>query len=106
MLADARRRARLSQRGLAVLAGTSQSAIARYERGATSPTERALRRLLGACGYDLEWGLIPRSTTSTTADPETARALWAARATSPGERVEANRRMTRVAAEAARSRRA
>lgn len=40
----------LSQRALARRAGTSQPAVARYERGASTPSWETLQRLAGACG--------------------------------------------------------
>jgi uncharacterized protein len=40
----------LSQRALARRAGTSQPAVARYERGAATPSWQTLQRLAGACG--------------------------------------------------------
>jgi len=44
----------LSQRALAERAGTSQPAIARYERGVAIPSWETLRRLVGACGHSVE----------------------------------------------------
>lgn len=52
-LQDARSSAHLTQVELAALAGTSQSALARYESGATIPTLPTLERLLSACGRQL-----------------------------------------------------
>jgi hypothetical protein len=43
----------LSQRALAERAGTSQPAIARYERAATTPSWETLERLAEACGRRL-----------------------------------------------------
>lgn len=40
----------LSQRALARRAGTSQPAVARYERGAATPSWETLQRLAMACG--------------------------------------------------------
>ncbi len=40
----------LSQRALARRAGTSQPAVARYERGAATPSWGTLQRLAVACG--------------------------------------------------------
>ena len=54
LLTEARRRSRLSQRGLAERAGTVQSVIARIEGDATSPTWDTLSRLLEACGFELQ----------------------------------------------------
>ncbi|MGE5283036.1 MAG: helix-turn-helix domain-containing protein [Chloroflexota bacterium] len=51
---QARLDANLSQVDLAGQAGTSQSALARYETGASLPTLPTLERLLAACGRRLE----------------------------------------------------
>lgn len=50
LLRKIRLSAGLSQRALAERAGTSQPAIARYERGTTTPSWETLERLGGACG--------------------------------------------------------
>ncbi|MEW6687802.1 MAG: helix-turn-helix transcriptional regulator [Pseudomonadota bacterium] len=60
LLARARRRAGLSQRELAHRAGTSQSVIARIERGRTSPGGETLERLLAEAGFELRVELRPR----------------------------------------------
>jgi transcriptional regulator with XRE-family HTH domain len=49
-----RRSAGLSQRDLARRAATSQPAIARYERGAATPSWETLERLAAACGQRLQ----------------------------------------------------
>ena len=54
ILRQARSDAKLSQVDLAARAGTSQSALARYETGASLPTLPTLERLLAACGKQLE----------------------------------------------------
>jgi predicted transcriptional regulator len=54
----ARRRAGLTQRGLAAAAGVPQPAIARIESGTVSPRLNTLDHLLAAAGYSLE--LAPR----------------------------------------------
>ncbi len=51
---QARLDANLSQVDLAARAGTSQSALARYETGVALPTLPTLERLLTACGRRLE----------------------------------------------------
>lgn len=56
---DARVRAGLTQRELARRARTSQSAVARIESGAVSPSLETLRRLVAACGFDLRLSLAP-----------------------------------------------
>jgi predicted nucleotidyltransferase/DNA-binding XRE family transcriptional regulator len=53
-LRQARSNGDLSQVDLAARAGTSQSALARYETGASLPTLPTLERLLAACGRRLE----------------------------------------------------
>jgi transcriptional regulator with XRE-family HTH domain len=53
MVRDARQRHGLSQRRLAIRAGTSQDAISRIERGAESPTLVRLHGLLLVMGEEL-----------------------------------------------------
>jgi transcriptional regulator with XRE-family HTH domain len=60
LLAEARRRAGLSQRALARRARTAQSVIARIERGQTSPTWETLERLLKAADFELRAEVEPR----------------------------------------------
>jgi uncharacterized protein len=50
LVREMRLSAGLSQRDLARRAGTSQPAVARYERGATTPSWETLQRLATACG--------------------------------------------------------
>ena len=59
LLRDARERAGLSQAALAAAAGTSQSAVARYETGVAQPSLTTLERLLAACGDRLELRVVP-----------------------------------------------
>lgn len=54
ILTRVRRQSGLSQGELAQRAGTSQSAIARYENGKASPSTTTLVRLLKAAGYQLD----------------------------------------------------
>jgi transcriptional regulator with XRE-family HTH domain len=61
LLSRARKAAGLSQRELARRAGTSQSVIARIERGQASPGLETLRRLLAAAGFELRIELEPTS---------------------------------------------
>jgi transcriptional regulator with XRE-family HTH domain len=60
LVREARRRAGLMQADLARLAGTTQSAIARWESGRTAVSLDDVRRLVRLCGYDLELMLVPR----------------------------------------------
>ena len=53
LVAEARRRAGLSQRALARNAGTAQSVVARIELGETSPSWTTLLGLLKATGHTL-----------------------------------------------------
>jgi transcriptional regulator with XRE-family HTH domain len=53
LLREARLRAALTQKELARRAGTSQSAIARWESGAVQPSFERLRELIRACGLEL-----------------------------------------------------
>jgi transcriptional regulator with XRE-family HTH domain len=59
LVEEARRRAGLTQRGLAALAGTSQPAIARLESGAVSPSLGTLQRITAAAGFELRATLVP-----------------------------------------------
>jgi transcriptional regulator with XRE-family HTH domain len=59
LVREARRRAGLTQRGLAELAGTTQSAIARLEGGRTGPSFASVVRLVRLCGYRLHVSLDP-----------------------------------------------
>ena len=53
LLIQARRSSGMSQRELAARAKTTQAAVARIERGQTSPTLNTLARLINAAGFDL-----------------------------------------------------
>jgi uncharacterized protein len=53
LIRSSRRRAGLTQTELAEQAGTSQSAVARYERGTAAPALATLERLLDVCGHRL-----------------------------------------------------
>lgn len=64
LLRDARRRHGVSQKRLAMRAGTTQSAISRIEKDRVSPSVETLRALLRLVGEDLiietrprEWGV-------------------------------------------------
>ncbi len=65
-LRQARFDANLSQVNLAARAGTSQSALARYETGAALPTLPTLERLLAACGRRLEIQTPPAQPSAST----------------------------------------
>ena len=61
LLQQARRRAGLTQAELAARVGTTQSAIARWERGASRPTVERLESIVDACGLELRLGLEARA---------------------------------------------
>ena len=58
LIANARKISGLTQTQLAARAGTSQSAIARYENGVASPSTDTLTRILKANGLKLEVQLV------------------------------------------------
>jgi transcriptional regulator with XRE-family HTH domain len=82
VIGDRRRSLGISQRSLAVRAGTTQAAVSRIERGLTQPTWETVRSLMVAMGYEPE--LHERRLTGRW-DPEHLRAL---RERSPAERLE------------------
>jgi transcriptional regulator with XRE-family HTH domain len=63
LVAVQRQARRLSQRELAELCGTTQSAIARVERGVRPPRLDTLRRIASALDCELLVQLRPRTTT-------------------------------------------
>jgi transcriptional regulator with XRE-family HTH domain len=85
LIREARRRAGLTQAQLAERVGTSQPAIARYERARAMPDLPTLHRIVEACGYELNLELV---------EPDSQRraAEAIARGRSPEERIEANAR--------------
>jgi transcriptional regulator with XRE-family HTH domain len=93
ILREARTRAGLTQRELASRAGTSQSAIARIERGRQIPSVETLQRLLHACDFELRFEIRPR-------DRHDEELLEATLALTPEERIQSVEEMTRVAAAA------
>ncbi|MCY7412083.1 MAG: helix-turn-helix domain-containing protein [Salinibacterium sp.] len=60
LIREARRRSRLTQTQLAALASTTQSAIARLERGVTSPSFDDVIRMLRLMNLDLDFMLVER----------------------------------------------
>ena len=90
---EARRRAGLTQRELAARAHTSQSAIARIERGRQVPSIETLQRILRACDLELRLRIVPR-------DRHDDDLIDATLDLSPEERIRAVEEMTRVAAAA------
>jgi transcriptional regulator with XRE-family HTH domain len=90
---EARRRAGLTQRELAARARTSQSAIARIERGRQIPSIETLQRILRACDLELRLRIVPR-------DRHDDDLIDATLELSPEQRIRAVEEMTRVAAAA------
>lgn len=98
LLQEARRRAGLTQRQVAERGGTSQSAIARYERGTALPDLDTPSRLLLACGFDLRMRLEPH-------DRHDEQLLEERLAMTPVQRAELNRKIVAMTARAAAARR-
>jgi transcriptional regulator with XRE-family HTH domain len=82
LIRDARRAAGLTQGELARRLGTTQSAVARLERGRAQPRVDTVERALGACGRRLELRAVPLSAGSID-ETLVARQLRV----SPGERI-------------------
>jgi transcriptional regulator with XRE-family HTH domain len=59
VILEARTRARLSQRDLAMRAGTTQSVVGRVEAELGNPTVETIGRLLTAAGFELRVTLQP-----------------------------------------------
>ncbi len=77
LVREARRRAGLTQRELAERLNTTQSAIARLERGRTEPSYERVAEAVRACGMDLVPQLLPAddsdwwvASTSLVVDPD------------------------------------
>lgn len=67
LIREARTRAALTQRQLALRAGTSQAAIAAYERGTKQPQLPVLQRILAAAGFVLRTELAALPTPQAAA---------------------------------------
>ncbi len=96
LIREARKRAGLTQAELAGRAGTTQSGIARWESGRTSPSLDDVRRLIRLCGFDLEVAIVPYDD-SDMAQAERLLAL------TPAERLEWNQRAVRQMAQLRRA---
>lgn len=83
LVREARHRAGLSQAELAARAGTSQPAIARYERARAMPDLSTLYRIVEACGLELRLEI-------TEPDPQRSATEEAALLRTVEERVLAN----------------
>jgi transcriptional regulator with XRE-family HTH domain len=80
----------LSQRALAHRASTSQPAIARYERGAATPSWETLQRIAAACGRRL------RLSTEPVPDPHDVELAAELLGLTPKERLRALPRYARL----------
>lgn len=88
LIREARRRRGLTQQELADRAGTTQSAVARWESGRTSPDLATVQRLVHLCGLQLEVAIV---------DPDDSDLAQAERLLrlAPGERLERGVRVAR-----------
>jgi transcriptional regulator with XRE-family HTH domain len=59
LIREARKRAGLTQAGLAARLGSHQSVVARWESGRTRPDFETLQRIIRAAGFDLGLSLAP-----------------------------------------------
>ena len=104
ILRDARRLLGLSQRRLALRAGTSQDAISRIERGVEAPTLERFGQLMLVMGQRIEMRLEPLEGRVAVSE------LVAATAMTPGERLREatswNRMASQLDAAGAQARRA
>lgn len=89
LIREARRRAGLTQAELARRVGTSQPAIARYERARAMPDLDTLHRIVEACGLDLRLELAEP-------DSQRAAAQRSALERTPEERLQANTRQVEL----------
>ena len=80
LVREARRRAELTQTELAARAGTTQSAIARLERGGGHPSLDRISELLAACGFELQVRVVPQ-------DPESWEQVRTNAALPPEDRI-------------------
>ena len=95
VIRQARKRTGLTRSELSKRAGTSRSAITRYEAGHANPMIETARRLVEACGFDLRIELINTS-------PQRQAAVDAALARSVADRLRTNDSFTALAAQLCR----
>jgi len=89
LIREARRRAGFTQAELAKRVGTSQPAIARYERARSMPDLATLYRIVEACGLELRLKLAEP-------DPQREAAARIALERTPEERLQANTRQVEL----------
>ena len=90
LIREARRRAGFTQAELARRVGTSQPAIARYERGVATPSWETLQRLAAACGQRV------RVSAEAVPDPHDVALAEALLELTPEERLRALPRYARL----------
>lgn len=90
LVRELRLAAGLSQRALARRAGTSQPAVARYERGVATPSWKTLQRLAGACGQRV------KVSAEAVTDPHDVELAGLLLRLTPAERLRALRRYARL----------
>ena len=95
LVLDARLKAGLSQRQVARRAGTSQSAVARYETGRTEPSFAVVERLVAACGFEMR-------ITLAEPDDSVARAAAVFAALTPADRLRSAANWSRLRGRATR----
>lgn len=89
LIREARRRAEFTQAELASRVGTSQPAIARYERARAMPDLDTLHRIVEACGFELRLERVEP-------DPQREAAARAALERTVEERLIANERQAEL----------
>jgi transcriptional regulator with XRE-family HTH domain len=89
LVREARRRAGITQSELARRVGTSQPAIARYERARATPDLDTIQRIVEACGLELRLELAEP-------DPQREAAALAALDRTVEERLTANARQAEL----------
>jgi len=62
LVRQARRRSGLTQADLAKRVATTQSAVARWETGGSTPSLETLRRIVEACGFEFHYAITERDT--------------------------------------------
>ncbi len=85
MIREARLRAGLSQGELSERSGKDRAQIARWERDVVQPSFETLRDLARACGFDLEFALVPYEADEGEAAPPAEGATAFAAGAPPGD---------------------
>ena len=102
LIREARRRAALTQAELGERLGTSQSVVARWERGDVLPSLETVRRVVRACDLDLTFHLTRHDDSNVTIIDQHIRMTPAQRFADLLERVRFDEDLGRRRAKAAR----